>query len=67
MSAQAQHAMPAPTAADLLLEQRIEAAQTALALASKRDRRAAFEDLRRLVRQRSPGQITRMELARGLR
>ena len=67
MSVPSQHVIPAPTAADLLLEQRIEAAQTALAIAPRHHRRAAFEELRRLVRLRSPEQIARMELARGLR
>lgn len=59
--------LPPPTAADLYLEQRIESAQTALALAPRARRRAAFEELRRLVRLRSPDQIARMEVSRGLR
>lgn len=57
----------APTPADLDLEQRIEAAQTALALAPKPLRRAAFDDLRRLVHRRSSSQVARMEWDRGLR
>lgn len=56
-----------PTPADLDLEQRIETAQTALALAPKQRRRAAFEELRRLVRLRSASQVARMEWDRGLR
>lgn len=55
-----------PSAADLALEARIEAAQLALSLAPRKDRRAAFEDLRRLVLSRSPEQQARMAVARGL-
>lgn len=55
-----------PSADDLALEARIEAAQLALSLAMRKDRRAAFEDLRRLVLSRSPEQQARMAVARGL-
>lgn len=55
-----------PTAADLQHEARIEAAQLALSLASRKDRRPAFEDLRRLVLSRSPEQQARMAWDRGL-
>jgi hypothetical protein len=55
-----------PSAADLALEARIEAAQLALSLAPRKDRRAAFEALRRLVLSRSPEQQARMAVARGL-
>lgn len=56
----------APTPAELAHEARIEAAQTALAIAAQAQRRAAFEELRRLVRARSDAQQARMAWDKGL-
>ena len=55
-----------PTPAELAHEARIEAAQTALAVATRAQRRAAFEELRRLVRARSAQQQARMAWDKGL-
>lgn len=53
------------------LEERIERAQLRLMAASGPDackvRREAWDELARLIRQRSPAQVERMERDRGLR
>lgn len=53
---------------DYRLEGRIQRALDALVQADTPPaRRAAFERMRALTRRRSPGQVERMERARGLR
>ena len=57
-----------PTAADLALEARIEAATFTVRFAAKTaQRREALDDLRTLIARRTPAQVARLERAKGLR